>query len=113
MLLQAVGLLESLPTLATVVVAAPFRAVVAEFVQRGGKAVATLDAQIGCVFTLPQPVTGQERGCPERPPTLRAVVGLQPAVDPLVLHEDGVILEAFVTFGALEHPRLLPSAGRG
>lgn len=58
-------------------------------------------------------MTSQERGCPECPPTLRAVIGLQPTVDPLVFHEDGVILEAFVTFGAFEHPRLLPSAWRG
>lgn len=57
-------------------------------------------------------MTGQEGGCPESPPTLRAVVGLQPAVDPLVLHEDRVILEALVTFGALEQPRLLPPARR-
>lgn len=113
-LLQTVGLLERLPTLSTVVAPAMFRAVVPELVQRGGKTVAALDAQIRCVFTLPEPVAGQERGCPEGPPTLGAVVGLQPAVDPLVFHEDGGILEAFVTFGALERRRLLPpSAGGG
>lgn len=109
-LLQAVGLLERLPTLATAVVTPTFRAIVPEFVQRGGKTVPALDAQVGGVFTLAEPVAGQERGGPEGPPTLGAVVGLQPTVDPLVFQEDRVILEALVAFGALEHPRLLPSA---
>lgn len=112
-LLETAGLLERLPTLSAVVVTATFWAVVSEFDQRGGKTVATLDAQICCIFTLPQPVTGQERGCSESPPTLGAVVGLQPTVDPLVFQEDRVTLEAFVALGALEHPRLLPSARRG
>lgn len=110
--LQAVGLLERLPTLATAVVTATFWAIVPEFVQRGGKTVPALDAQICGIFTLPEPVAGQERGGPEGPPTLGAVVGLQPTVDPLVFQEDRVILEALVAFGALEHPRLLPSARR-
>lgn len=52
-LLEAVGLLERLPTLPAVVVTATFWAVVPEFVQGGGKTVSTLDAQICGIFTLP------------------------------------------------------------
>lgn len=78
-------------------VAAPLWTVVSEFVQRGWKTVATFDAQISSVLALPQPVTSQQCGGPERPPALRAVVRLQPTVDPLVLDEDGLMLETFVT----------------
>lgn len=61
-------------------------------------------------------MAGQEGSCPESPAALGAVVRLQAAVHALVLHEDGVVLEAFVTLGAFVQPRLLllllPARGR-
>lgn len=57
-------------------------------------------------------MAGQQSGRPKGSPTLRAVVWLQPGVDPLVLDEDGVMLETFVTLGAFVDSRLLPSARR-
>ncbi|CAG5897109.1 unnamed protein product [Menidia menidia] len=111
-LLQPAGLGEALPALAALVVAAPLRAAVAELVQRGGEAVPALDAEVGGVAALAEPVAGQQGGGPEGPAALGAVVGLQPAVDPPVLHQDGVVLETLVALGAPVDPRrLLPPAG--
>lgn len=58
-------------------------------------------------------MAGQQGGCPESPAALGAVVRLQPAVHSLVLDEDGVVLEAFVTLGAFVQPRLLLLPARG
>lgn len=113
-LFQAAGLLKAFPAVPAVVVAATLWAVVPEFVQRGWKTVPAFNAQIGGVLAFAQPVAGQQRGGSERPAALGAVVGLQPAVHPLVLQQDGVVLEALVTLGAFVRPRLLPPArGRG
>lgn len=104
MLLQAAGLLESLPTVAAVVVTATFGAVVSEFVQRGWETVPTFDTQVRSVLAFAQPVAGQQRGRPEGSAALGAVVRLEARVEPLVLDEDRVVLEHLVALGAFVHP---------
>lgn len=100
MFLQAAGLWKTLSTLPAVVVTSPFRAVMSEFLQRCWKTVPAFDAKICRIFAFPQPVSSKQSGCSESPPALRAVVGLQPAVDSLMFNEDRVMLEALVTLGA-------------
>ena len=103
-LLQAARLRETLPALPTVEVTAPFWAAVPEFVQRGRKTVPAFNTKICGVFTFAEPVTGQQSGRPESPPTLRAVVGQQPTVDPLMFHEDRVMFKTFATLRTFMDP---------
>lgn len=108
--LQAARLRKALPTLHAVVVAPLLRAVMPDIFQRSRKTVAAFNAKVRCILTLPQPVTSQQGGCSERPPTLRAVVRLQAAVQPPVLDEDGTMLETFVALGAFVDTGLMPTA---
>lgn len=77
---------------------------VPEFVKRSWKTVPAFNAKIRSIFTLAEPVSRQQSGCPESPPALGAVVGLQPAVDPLMLDEHRVMLETFITLWTFMDP---------
>lgn len=94
-LLQAAGLRKTLPTLLAVIASPPLRTVVSEFVKRRGKVVPAFDAEVRGVLTFPESVSGEQRGCSERSAALGAVVGVEAAVDSLMLHQDRVMLEAF------------------
>lgn len=104
MFLQAARFRKTFSTLPAVVAATSFRAMVSEFVKGSRKTVPALNAKIRSIFTLAEPVSRQQSGCPESPPTLGAVVGLQPAVYPLMLNEHRVMLETFITLGAFMDP---------
>lgn len=114
-LLQAARLLEALPAVRAFVALPPLGALVSELLQGRGKTVPAFDAQVCRIFALAQPVAGQQGGGAKGPAAFGAVVGLQSAVNPLVLDENRVVLEALVALGTLVHARLLlpPRGWRG
>lgn len=91
---QQVSHLERLPAMRTLIFSEQLDALVSDSLVQGPELAATFGADMGSVFTLPLPVTGQVSFCSEGFPTLRAFVGLHRRVKPLMLQKFKAVLEA-------------------
>lgn len=98
---QHVGHLEGLSTMRALVLGQQLYALVTEPLVQGPEATPALGANVGGIFTLPLPVSGQVGLRAEGLAALRALVRLHRGVEPLVFQEFKTVFKAPSTQGTV------------